>query len=291
MVQQRMNSTAGGVCITGIARRVFKKKERIVGHVHRTGIKKKEPSKIRQKQSVPLSVVHEGRLQELFHSCLDVFKGPGTVPAQYDVTTLCRILDNMTLEDVGLSRQISFFNTQNAVEEPPRVTTTTIYKCDNFSLSLFFLPATATIPLHNHPGMTVFSKLLVGSMHIKSYDWVDSVDESVPTSKLRPVSLKVDSVFTAPCDTSVLYPTTGGNIHSFTAITPCVVLDVLGPPYSKEDGRDCSFYKEYPYDSISNEAKPVEEGEEDMYSCLEEIKAPESSAMYFVEYFGPKVTE
>lgn len=66
----------------------------------------------------------------------------------------------------------------------------------------------------------------------------------------RLAKLKADAVFTSPCSTSVLYPTSGGNIHSFTAITPCAVLDVLGPPYSMEDGRDCSYYKEHPYASF-----------------------------------------
>lgn len=64
---------------------------------------------------------------------------------------------------------------------------------------------------------------------------------------VRLAKLKADRVFEASCDTSVLYPTTGGNIHAFTAITPCAVLDVLGPPYSKDDGRDCSYYKDHPY--------------------------------------------
>ncbi|XP_021282688.1 plant cysteine oxidase 2-like [Herrania umbratica] len=233
-------------------------------------------------------------LQELFVSCREVFKGPGNVPPPFDVDKLRSILDRMKPEDVGLSKNLHFFKAAGAVTGTPRVTYTTIYQCDEFSLCIFFLPANAVIPLHNHPGMTVFSKLLLGKMHIKSYDWVDQVhsEDPVPPSQLRLARLKADSVFTAPCDTSVLYPTTGGNIHQFTAITPCAVLDVLGPPYSKEDDRDCSYYRDIPCSAFPNgETTLSEEDEGDRFGWLEEIQVPENSQMDRIEYLGPQVAE
>ncbi|OMO70395.1 hypothetical protein COLO4_28624 [Corchorus olitorius] len=233
-------------------------------------------------------------LQELFVGCREIFKGPGTVPLPCDVNKLCSILDEMKPEDVGLSRDLQFFKATGAVKGTPRVTYTTIYQCDEFSLCIFFLPATAVIPLHNHPGMTVFSKLLLGNMHIKSYDWVDPVNskESMPPSQLRLARLKADSIFMAPCDTSVLYPTTGGNIHQFTAITPCAVLDVIGPPYSKDDGRDCSYYRDHPFSAFSKgETAVVSEEEGDQFGWLEEIEVPENSEMDRIEYLGPQIIE
>ncbi|KAL8129469.1 hypothetical protein V2J09_018624 [Rumex salicifolius] len=210
------------------------------------------------KREFPINLI----LQELYASCKSVFKGPGFVPSPSDVQSLCRILDKMEPEDLGLSKNLHFFNPSSAnaaVGENVRVTYTNVYKCENFSLVLFFLPATAVIPLHNHPDMTVFNKLLLGQIHVKSYDMVD--DTKHPSGwaglgSVRLARLKSDTVYTAPCDTKVLFPASGGNIHQLTAITPSVVLDVIGPPYSKEDDRDCTYYRDLPFTAaFANQGK------------------------------------
>ncbi|KAF0923763.1 hypothetical protein E2562_006722, partial [Oryza meyeriana var. granulata] len=189
-------------------------------------------------------------LQRLFAACRDVFRGPGTVPAPDDVALIRGILDKMGPGDVNLSAEQNFFKATDAaaLQHPLTITRTTIYTCTNFSIVIFFLPPTAVIPLHNHPGMTVFSKLLLGSLRIKSYDWAEPpvfAAGSTPDDHLRLAEVVVDSGFSAPSDTLVLYPAAGGNMHRFTAATPCAILDVLGPPYSED--RDCTYYQDFPY--------------------------------------------
>ncbi|KAI3443389.1 hypothetical protein Pfo_000054 [Paulownia fortunei] len=273
----------------GLAEQI--KRSDTVGHVAKVIKKKRCRRKVRIQLKRPVQVVSR-TLQMLFDSCKQVFKGPGTVPCASDVQKMCHILDGMDPEDVGLSRDLQFFKPKSEVEGTPRVTSATIYKCENFELCIFFLPATAVIPLHNHPEMTVFSKLLLGTMHIKAYDWVDPLnsDYLMSSSKLRLAKLKANRTFTAPCDTSVLYPTSGGNIHEFTAVTPCAVLDVIGPPYSKDDGRDCSYYKETPCDTLLDKeefSKVIEDG--GCYGWLEEIEIPKESEMDGIKYMGPQI--
>lgn len=77
---------------------------------------------------------------------------------------------------------------------------------------------------------------------------------------VRLAKVKVNSNFTAPCNTSILYPTEGGNLHCFTAVTPCAVLDVLGPPYSDPDGRHCTYYLEYPVSPVSGNFYCIRKG-------------------------------
>uniref|UniRef100_A0ACD5TZH1 Uncharacterized protein n=1 Tax=Avena sativa TaxID=4498 RepID=A0ACD5TZH1_AVESA len=208
-------------------------------------------------------------MQRLFDTSREVFSDsfPGFVPPPDAVARLAAILNDLKPRDVGIDPNMPFFRHAES-KGPPPVTYLHFYDCDKFSFGIFCLPKSAVIPLHNHPGMTVFSKMLCGSMHLKSYDWATSNSESetntlTSSDGARLTKINTDAVVDAASETIVLYPENGGNLHCFTALTPCAVLDVMGPPYSHADGRDCAYYDESAYSSS--------DGVDVRYSWLKEI--------------------
>ncbi|CAN1845134.1 Plant cysteine oxidase 2 [Linum perenne] len=165
-----------------------------------------------------------------------------------------------------------------------------------WQIGIFCLPPSAVLPLHNHPGMTVFSKLLFGTMHIKSYDWVADVHATLPvgldtTQEVRLAKVKANSNFTAPCDTSILYPAEGGNMHCFTAVTACAVLDVLGPPYNDAEGRHCQYYFDFPSSAFPVDGLAVAEEEKEGYGWLQERERPEDLVVRGELYRGPPLVK
>ncbi|KAI7844684.1 hypothetical protein COHA_001772 [Chlorella ohadii] len=132
---------------------------------------------------------------------------------------------------------------RGAADDVPRppITYLLIYEDSRVSLGIFCLPARARIPLHNHPGMTVLSRVLYGRMHVCSYDWAQP--ELGPDAALpRRARVVLDATLAAGDQPAVLFPSAGGNIHEFTALTDCAVLDLMSPPYSTDEGRDCTYY-------------------------------------------------
>ncbi|XP_010551864.1 PREDICTED: plant cysteine oxidase 1 [Tarenaya hassleriana] len=232
-------------------------------------------------------------VRRLFNTCKEVFAdcGPGIVPSEEKIQRLRAILDDMKPEDVGLTPRMPYFRvTSERGRQSPSITYLHLYDCDMFSIGIFCLPPSGVIPLHNHPQMTVFSKLLFGTMHIKSYDWVADAPMEDPVTRLAKV--KVDSTFTAPCNTSILYPADGGNMHCFTAETPCAVLDVLGPPYSDPEGRHCTYFLDFPYSNFSVDGVIIPEEEREGYAWLRERDDnPEDLNVVGALYRGPKVDE
>uniref|UniRef100_A0A0E0MYM1 cysteine dioxygenase n=1 Tax=Oryza rufipogon TaxID=4529 RepID=A0A0E0MYM1_ORYRU len=196
---------------------------------------KKPPTSSLEELELPNSAMN--KIQEVHDIARDVFFAatPGFVPSSLAEANLTKLLDTLKLEDFGLDASMPYFRADP--QGHPKVTY--VHFGDdslNFSFGVFCLPQSAVIPLHDHLGMTVFSKILHGSMHIKSYDWVKTPN-GAHFAKVRTNTIYDDS-----SKTTVLYPESGGNLHCFTAETACAVLDVMGPPYSSVEGRDCSYY-------------------------------------------------
>ncbi|KAL4431942.1 hypothetical protein ABPG77_000209 [Micractinium sp. CCAP 211/92] len=228
--------------------------------------------------------LRRSRLQFLLDIAHATFSQPSQPTAQ-QIDALRRTLSSVPLEELGLGGQPSpppspgvASNSSSRSSSPsltdgpqtllgrlmgeaesgaaecqprPPITYLLIYEDERISLGVFCLPARARIPLHNHPGMTVMSRVLYGQMHVSSYDWLHPAGEGggggVEEDRLpRPARTVLDRTFTNGDAPAVLFPRDGGNIHQFTALTDCAVLDLMSPPYSTEDGRDCTYYSVLP---------------------------------------------
>ena len=102
----------------------------------------------------------------------------------------------------------------------------------DYAIAAFVLAPHAKIPLHDHPGMTVLSSVISGSMHVTSFD-------VGADGKAR----RSSSIMTSADGPAALFPCVN-NVHEFQAgDAGAVVLDVIVPPYDEDSGRDCHYFE------------------------------------------------
>lgn len=152
-----------------------------------------------------------------------------------------------------------------------------------FNLSIFSIRPGSRLPLHNHPGMNGFLKVLFGKIMIKNFDPLPLDVDQPPKSILNliPYHLKANPIIPAlqlednviSCDDqriALVEPDKGrfylkmncscisvinsssvlstGNIHEITVASDCktgsAFLDLITPPYSNElSERSVSYYE------------------------------------------------
>ncbi|XP_039050009.1 plant cysteine oxidase 1-like [Hibiscus syriacus] len=203
------------------------------------------------------STMEKSRIQMLYDACHYVFSQK-ELPTFQQIQWLKTILNLFEAVDVGIdefsldgspsSSQTMISNGLISGLGISEITYIHIHECDKVSMGIFCLPAGSVFPLHDHPGMTVLSKLLYGSVYVRAYDWVRAENFSPRANGVAATA--IDGIFNAPCEPTVLFPRSGGNIHSFTALTPCAILDVLSPPYSDDFGRPSTYYSDFPIPSL-----------------------------------------
>ncbi|TYJ25668.1 hypothetical protein E1A91_A07G065200v1 [Gossypium mustelinum] len=272
-----------------------------------------------QKQFYPLCIIFQmtmnttaPEVQLLYDLCETTFSNSGlsSSTSSQSIQILCSLLDTFTPADVGLKEEnpIDDEGHGRVARCTQPITYLHIHECDSFTclpfqafyasfyhvhkMCIFCFPTSSVIPLHDHPEMTIFSKVLYGSLHVKSYDCIEptcireSKEPGCP--QVRLARLVMDKVFTTPCRTSVLYPKSGGNLHCFTAVSPCAVLDVLAPPYREDLGRKCTYYIDYPFSTSGNGAQ-ISNGKEEDYAWLAEMETPDDLYMQPGVYVGPPI--
>lgn len=140
---------------------------------------------------------------------------------------------------LALARALAAFDPALALgrvepQAPGRYAGWPLHTWEGAQLSVFALGPRTTIPLHDHPGMHVFTRVLRGRLGLEAYSWRD-----------RGGGWITDGVSAAlgPGDPVWLTEPQRHNLHALrTEEAGCVFLDLFAPYYDEAGGRGCSYY-------------------------------------------------
>ncbi|XP_046840489.1 2-aminoethanethiol dioxygenase-like isoform X2 [Xenia sp. Carnegie-2017] len=190
-------------------------------------------------------MVDMANIQKLARQAFKTFRSVEKPPTKENLDTLKEMMSTITVNDVNLSRPNT--RRRSFVHHFAPVTHVNIIDCSYFSMAIFIVDHGCRLPLHNHPGMYGFCKVLYGQIEVEMYSPLKSEQDTNGIISKNDEYEKFLYQGKHQFDSkSVLCTVTpcNGNLHSISAVSgPAAFLDILGPPYSSDEGRDCIYYK------------------------------------------------
>lgn len=169
-------------------------------------------------------------------------------PSSARLDALHKLLDQITLESLGIAEPLhlhmhppfprtdSDISFDNLPWKYGQIGIIDIHSEKDFTIAAFVLPPHTSIPLHNHPHMTVLSRVLYGSVHVKTFDYVkDNEDARNVVQCQRDETLYKNR--------TVFLLEDKENLHTFRAgENGTAILDIILPQYNEKEGRICTYY-------------------------------------------------
>ncbi|XP_076231893.1 2-aminoethanethiol dioxygenase [Calliopsis andreniformis] len=185
-------------------------------------------------------------IEILWKQALKTFDGQRNVGfklCQKNFDKLWNLMNKITAEDVNLNKQVLDF----IKIQPAPMCVIDIFENKDLTISIFILKHGVTMPMHDHPGMHGFLKVISGEVQVNSYtlktndDHIMKLNKEISALRHRPISLNSKS------PACILTPR-DKNLHEISSIEgPAAFLDILSPPYdvdeSGEGPRPCTFFK------------------------------------------------
>jgi len=135
----------------------------------------------------------------------------------------------------------------------------TIEGNDDYRLVLFFIKKGQHMPLHDHPNMSVYFKLMFGSLKFYSFDKVEekfkynkfSNDEyaELIDTKHKVTATKSKAKVLDKQNLLLVRPSVG-NMHSFVAQEDSCFFDICLPNYTTDSLRRITYFNEVADDSL-----------------------------------------
>lgn len=141
------------------------------------------------------------------------------------------IMNSMDLDDLSIDKK--------AVSGLSYAVALNIANTPSFDITAFVLPKDYCMTLHDHPNMTVCTKLLCGRARVRAFSEVTRKEGEISAR------LAIDCEKT-PRDPAWYLSSSKANFHEIVALENCVMFDLLLPPYDEGQGRSCSFYHAQP---------------------------------------------
>jgi len=160
------------------------------------------------------------------------------------------LLEPMHWTRTGMPQRKTGASKQILDSHPPGYYYFDIARSDWYSIGIFILPPGGSIPLHDHPRMSVVSKIVYGQLKAWSFDWNET--EKLDENKINggDATIVENGKVYSEGSVKLLLPKRG-NLHQFytpneielgEAACGCAILDIIMPPYDEFMGRTCTYY-------------------------------------------------